>query len=324
MVDSRAATNPPTHDGAETPRGLHNRVVLFRTRHFTVVNFGLLVGLAGLVLAWVSAARLAAIGFSAASAAPFLFLVVPLLIVVGSRLMEIVVNFKEVLANPRQKLLETGFTFQGGLILSALGVLGFAVVEGLNVLALFDAFVLAIPLGHAIGRLGCHTYGCCHGVPTGSGPSITYRTNLSKACWSSGLQGVPLHPTQLYSAFGNFVIFLVLNVVAATGPLHAGVLSGLYLLIDSSARFGVEFIRWPRRRESQLLKPFQWVSISFVGAGILMLVLAPSMPLVDFSRLADFGRELTGALALAPWYGVSFLVLFVCFGVHGPRVGRLG
>jgi len=233
------------------------------------------------------------------------------------------VSLKEVLATPRQKLLETGFTFQGGLILSAVGVLVFAVVRGLNVLVLFDAFVLAIPLGHAIGRLGCHTYGCCHGLPSRSGPSITYDTPLSKASWSAGLQGVPLHPTQLYSASGNLVIFLLLNGVAAAGPLHAGVLSGLYLIVDSSARFAVEFLRWPRRKESELLKPFQWVSLSFVGAGIFMLVFSASMPEVDFSNLGIFRRHLVEAFALAPWFAVSFLVLFVCFGVHGPRVGRL-
>ncbi len=322
MANAQPAENCTTNAGV-VYRGLHNRVVLFRTRHFTVVNFGLLVGLAGVVLAWVSTARLSAVGFSAASYAPFLFLVIPLLIVAGSRLLEVLVNWKEVLRNPGEKLLETGFTFQGGLILSAFGVLGFALLSGRNVLVLFDAFVLAIPLGHAIGRLGCHTYGCCHGRPTSSKLALTYDTPLSKASWSSGLQGVPLHPTQAYSAVGNLLIFVLLNGVAVAGPLHAGILSGLYLVVDSSARFGMEFLRWPKRTESQLLKPFQWVSLSFVLAGVVMLALAPSMPSVDFSRLGDFGAELVGALMLAPWFAVCFLVLFVCFGIHGPRVGRL-
>lgn len=304
-------------------RGLHNWVVLFRTRNLTVVNFGLLVGLAGVVLAWVSTARLAAVGFSAASYAPFLFLVIPLLLVAGSRLLEVLVNWRAVMANPGQKLLETGFTFQGGLILSALGVLGFALLSGRNVLVLFDAFVLAIPLGHAMGRVGCLTYGCCHGRPTKSRLSLTYDTPLAKASWSSGLQGVPLHPTQAYSAAGNLVIFVLLNGVAAAGPLHAGILSGLYLVVDSLARFAMEFLRWPKPTEAQLLKPYQWVSLSFVAAGILMLALASSMPMVDFSRLGEFGGELVAALDLAPWYMASFLVLFVCFGIHGPRVGRL-
>jgi len=298
-------------------------VVLFRTGGFNVVNFGLFAGIGGVVASWLALTRLIQIGMPAGKIAPFLFVCVPLLALAGSRLMEILVNIREVTRDPTKKLRETGFAFQGGLILITAGLIGFALVMDLSVLALLDCFALSLPLGHAFGRLGCLTYGCCHGLPTTSRWSLRFENPESKVAWKSGLRGVPLIPTQLYSVISNVSIFAFLNLVAASGPMHVGRLSALYLLVDAPIRFVMEFFRWPPGSESRLLKPFQWVCLSLFVAGIALSALVTQMPPVDFSELRLLADAMVRALSFFPWFGATFLILLLSFGVHGPRLGRL-
>lgn len=58
-----------------------------------------------------------------------------------------------------------GFVFFGGLIGALVAGAVFARVRGLGFTRGADYFAVAIPLGHAIGRIGCVFAGCCHGRP---------------------------------------------------------------------------------------------------------------------------------------------------------------
>ena len=74
----------------------------------------------------------------------------------------------------------TGFVFFGGL-LGAVAVGGvFASWRGLNFWRGADYFAIVLPVGHAIGRVGCFVTGCCPGRPP--------------------------HPVQLYESFGLLAI----------------------------------------------------------------------------------------------------------------------
>ena len=71
-----------------------------------------------------------------------------------------------------------------------------------------DAFAPGVALGHAIGRLGCFSAGCCWGKPTTLPWGVKF-TDLGHQ-----ITGVPtdtyLHPTQLYESFGMLLVFLFL------------------------------------------------------------------------------------------------------------------
>ncbi|MGD9603494.1 MAG: prolipoprotein diacylglyceryl transferase family protein [Gammaproteobacteria bacterium] len=56
-----------------------------------------------------------------------------------------------------------GFVFFGGLVGALLAGALFAWWRRLDFVRGADYFAVALPLGHAIGRLGCHAAGCCHG-----------------------------------------------------------------------------------------------------------------------------------------------------------------
>ncbi len=92
--------------------------------------------------------------------------------------------------------------------------------SGIALLVLVDAFARAMPIGHALGRLGCLSYGCCYGRPTRRRLAITYRNPLAKAVRIGNLQHVRLHPAAFYEAVLDLGILLAVNaaVLARGAP----------------------------------------------------------------------------------------------------------
>src|SRR5205085_2034721 len=78
-----------------------------------------------------------------------------------------------------------------------------------------DGFALALPLGEAVGRLGCFFAGCCYGR----------ETMLPWAAWQHGAWR---HPTQLYSAAAALALFALMWRLRSRMP-REGDLFKLYL-----------------------------------------------------------------------------------------------
>lgn len=129
-----------------------------------------------------------------------------------------------------------------------------------------DYVMLALPLGHAIGRVGCFLAGCCHGRPTSLPWAVTFTSPAADV--ADEFLGVPVHPTQLYEAAGVLAIFLLIvyrilpRVRAAKLRMGTGFLA--YVLAYSVLRFGLEFLRGDDRGEllSPALSPSQWISLA--------------------------------------------------------------
>jgi len=312
-------------DEAQNPgrrAALHDHVVLVRVGGITVVNFGLFAAIGGALASYAVLVRQVQAGMDPQLYALLLFGLIPLLIVVGSRVFVLGLEWREFLASPLRTLRKPGFAFQGGFLAGAAGFAALVHIHELDPRMLADTFALVIPLGHAFGRIGCHTYGCCHGRPTGSRLAIRYSHPDSKAVRVSGLAGVPLHPTQLYSASTNLAIFLAINALAMT-ELKPGQLAGTYLLLEGAGRFFMEFLRGIPVVRHFGLSPFQWVSLGLLAAGIVVLRFAALG-----SPIAPFGLDTLGPAmgqAAALWYYPLwvFVLFFVAFGVHGRRVGQV-
>lgn len=108
----------------------------------------------------------------------------------------------------------TGFVFFGSM-LAILG--GFAFVAwryGTTFGRLVDAGATWMPLGHALGRMGCLLAGCCWGAPS----SVPWAMSFGSESVAFGAgevprthdATVPLHPTQLYEHLGLLALFGVL------------------------------------------------------------------------------------------------------------------
>jgi len=78
--------------------------------------------------------------------------------------------------------------------------------------------------------------------------------------------GVPLHPTQLYEALAEFVIFGMLWQRSGW-KLGPGAQIGFYLVTYSLVRFGVEFVRSHAQELVGELSLTQWMSLGFVALG---------------------------------------------------------
>ncbi len=67
-----------------------------------------------------------------------------------------------------------------------------------------DVLAPGLVINHVFGRFGCLAAGCCYGKPTGSPFGVRLYSDLVER----HLQGIPLHPTQLYEAASLSVLFL--------------------------------------------------------------------------------------------------------------------
>jgi phosphatidylglycerol:prolipoprotein diacylglycerol transferase len=133
-----------------------------------------------------------------------------------------------------------------------------------------DVFAPAIALGHGIGRLGCFSAGCCWGVETRLPWAVTFN-NPEAARFGTPL-GIPLHPTQLYEAAGEFAIFAFL-LWRLRKPHADGQVIGLYLVLYAALRFVVEFVRYQQEPPpfGGPLSDDQWISIGLLIVGAFLM-----------------------------------------------------
>lgn len=119
-------------------------------------------------------------------------------------------------------------------------------------------FALALPAGEAVGRIGCHFNGCCHGVP-------------SDVPWAVVQHGAARHPAQLYAAALSLLLFLALFAVRKR--FDGKTLFRLFLLGWGLERFAVEFVREGSRTVAGLTM-MQLFAAEIVALAAVGLILA--------------------------------------------------
>jgi len=297
---------------------LADQVVLFRYGDLVFVTFGLFAALgAFLTLAWMGVILIG----QGVSVREFvsLALITCALVVGGSWLLAQLLDFRLLLENPREALRRPVFASWGGLLMMPLIFAAFSWHSGIALLALVDAFALAMPIGHALGRLGCLSYGCCYGRPTDRRLAITYRNPLAKAVRVGGHQHVRLHPTALYEAILDLGILVAVSVAFLLG-MPLGVPSALALLAYGLGRFALEFLKDNGGRIlSGRCSVNHLLSLAMASLGLLLLpsiFLAPqATPVVAWGPAFDALPRLLPALVPAA------MVIFFGFAMHRRKVG---
>jgi phosphatidylglycerol---prolipoprotein diacylglyceryl transferase len=130
-----------------------------------------------------------------------------------------------------------------------------------------DAYVLAIPVATAIGRVGCFLSELPLGTPTALPWGV--RVDPAAAASFSACPGCggPMHPTMVYEIAFNLVAATLLWRFRSRIPAPGDALK-LYLLAAAVFRFLVEFIRTNPRQLFDLTAP-QWVLIPMIGLLVL-------------------------------------------------------
>ena len=144
-----------------------------------------------------------------------------------------------------------GFVFYGGLIAALLYIVSLRFFNLSLTQKTIWSLLLALSVGHALGRLGCLLAGCCYGAKT-DWP------------WGVFLHGEHRHPTQLIEAVGLIMLAWLLKT---KGPGPKSFV--LYFIFYGFLRIGVELLRGDQiRGQWGLFTPSQWISISLIFMGL--------------------------------------------------------
>ncbi|HXU64533.1 MAG TPA: prolipoprotein diacylglyceryl transferase [Polyangia bacterium] len=149
------------------------------------------------------------------------------------------------------RLWEGGLVFYGGVAAAGGAAFVFARRQGWSFGDVGDLAAPALAIGHAFGRLGCFAAGCCFGKETTSrlGMSFPRDSVAFEMLRRSGAiplgagETPPLHPTQLYEAAGEAVIFAALMALAPRLRRRPGALVTTYLALYAALRFLIEMFR---------------------------------------------------------------------------------
>ncbi|MBI4355132.1 MAG: prolipoprotein diacylglyceryl transferase [Candidatus Omnitrophica bacterium] len=227
--------------------------ILFRLGPITVYSFGVMLALGVFLVAW-SAARMMARWrqrpvTDAPTDAQVYDLVLWMLVagLVGGRAFFVALNWRDYLSRPWEiaALWHGGLVYYGSLAGGWGAMVWYLRRRRLPILRTIDFLAPFIPIGQAVGRVGCFLNGCCYGKP---------------AAWLGvRLPGhpEPLHPVQLYESVGCLILFAALLTLQRTAwraklsdPsgwagrwTHPGMITALYLVGYSLLRFALEFWR---------------------------------------------------------------------------------
>ena len=162
-----------------------------------------------------------------------------------------------------------GLVFYGGLIVGVLSGWIYLHAKKASFYEYAAVIVPAIPLAHAIGRIGCFLAGCCYGRIVDTPISVYYRNPIGGAP-----VGVPVFPIQLVESACNILVFVIL-LIYTRKRLKAGSVLFLYAILYGIERFCLEYFRADEIRGIFLgLSTSQWISIAMIIFGIVGFVLA--------------------------------------------------
>jgi phosphatidylglycerol:prolipoprotein diacylglycerol transferase len=233
-------------------------------------TYGVLVALAFLAGLWMST-RLAREAKLNPDAVTNLGIYCALAAIAGAKVMMFLVDIPYYSEHPGEifslSTLQAGGVFYGGLLGALAMAAWYMRKTRLPALLTADVFAPGIALGHGIGRLGCFSAGCCWGVECHLPWAVTFTNPVANQLVGVQLN-VPLHPTQLYESFAEFLIFGILFWFIRR-PHSAGAIISLYLMLYSTARFIVEFFRFHEQGNllGGPLDTSQWLSIALFLLG---------------------------------------------------------
>ena len=182
----------------------------------------------------------------------------------GGLYVAVTYSFEEIIGFIRRgefSFLGSGIVFYGGLIGGVLGALLGIGIAKCSLPAVERATVPFIPLGHAVGRIGCVMAGCCHGFEY-SGPFALYYPN--SVAGLDPAQGY--FPVQLVEALANGLVCAALLRLSKKERKPFDLLF-FYLGLYGVERFLLEILRGDEIRGIYGgLSVSQWISLGLLLA----------------------------------------------------------
>ncbi|MBO60620.1 MAG: prolipoprotein diacylglyceryl transferase [Verrucomicrobiales bacterium] len=252
---------------------------------FAIYWYGILVAGGFLIGLWTASRRAARDGIDGKVVSDLgVWIIIAAL--VGSRVMYVITEWDKYSGEPFSEWINFrsgGLVFYGGFIGAVLAVILYVKIRGSQPLwKIADAFAPSVPLGHALGRLGCLMYGCCFGAtcdlpwavqfPLGSPAHGVH--NAAGLLPPDATHSLHVHPSQVYSALLNFALYGGLAWLYRNKRFDGQVFV-VYLMAYSVNRFIVEFFRGDYQSEQLWLgwiKPGQQLSLFLLPVGIALAI----------------------------------------------------
>jgi phosphatidylglycerol:prolipoprotein diacylglycerol transferase len=202
-----------------------------------------------------------------------------------------------------------GLVWYGGFILATLLILWTIRRRRLPPWLTADAIAPSLPLGYALGRVGCFLVGDDYGVPTDRPWGVEFPVGLPPTTAENlerefgvelpsevaGDQLVAVHPTQLYEAgLGLGIWWFAQRLLARSDRPGTTALAVLALL--ALERFGVEFLRAKDDRLLGLFTIAQALSLVVLGVVAILWARRPR----SRSTPAPRGRAASRPAAASP------------------------
>src|SRR5579862_6868441 len=248
--------------------------VILRIGPLTIYSYGLMMAIAFLTAAYLTGKEMTRKGLDGELASGMVFWAA-VGGLVGARVFAIFDDWDGFLTNPVHVIFSgAGFVWYGGLIGGFLAVSWSIRANHLPWLTTVDCIAPGLVLAHAIGRIGCELAG---DGDWGRETTLPWGRAYPNAIvgWNYP-PGVYVHPTPLYEALAYSLVFLFLWSIRKRAQPD-GTLFWWYLVLASSARFCIEFVRINPRIVAGLSEA-QLISIAFVTIGAWKLLTSGAMP----------------------------------------------
>lgn len=157
-----------------------------------------------------------------------------------------------------------GLVYYGGLIGASVAGIGYMLWKQLPVWKIADIVAPSIALGSVFGRIGCLLNGCCYGRTCDLPWAIRFPSGHET-------HGLPVHPTEIYDALLNLLLYLGLAWLFRRRKFDGQVFA-LYLIGYAICRSIVESFRgdYPVDHiHAGLFTPAQLLSVPILIAGIV-------------------------------------------------------
>ena len=184
--------------------------------------------------------------------------------ILGAKIFHNLENIDDFIADPIGQLLSfSGLTFYGGLICGAIAVIYYAKKYGIHYKIISDAAAPGLMLAYGIGRMGCHFSGDGDWGITNLTPKPEWLSFLPDWAWAytyphnvinagvpiEGCVGPycnellhPVFPTPIYEIIMALGLFALLWYLRKRINI-AGMLFGIYMVVNGLERFFIEKIR---------------------------------------------------------------------------------
>lgn len=239
---------------------------LFHLGPLTVHSYGLFIAIGLLACLYMATSRAKKVGLDPDCCYGILFSGV-IVGFIGAKLLFILVEWDEFIKDPVSFISTSGFVVYGGLTAGILAGYVYLKFKKQSFVSYFDLVVPSIAIAQGFGRIGCFMAGCCYGRKTESFLGVTFHNSLYAP------NNVKLLPTQLFSAAGDFIIMGILLFLDKKIK-KKGMLAGIYIVLYSLGRFGIEFLRSDERGNVGKLSTSQFFGIFALVAGIVIIIVS--------------------------------------------------